>query len=142
MAVLEAGGGALLSPPNWPHVVVTLQDCVMVETRKVFRNFLDEVAHFVERAALWREPPILYPAITGLMAEDERAAPNRREVEVYLRKMLEGSGEADEESEMRLCLRSRAAASIEVRCLAPPGFCRAACPHFALLCFVCVCALG
>lgn len=113
VAVLEAGGGALLSPPNWPHVVVTLQDCVMVETRKVFRNVLDEVAYFVERAALWREPPILYPFITALQA-GEAAAARRREVAAHLRAMLEGSREEEGEA-VRACLRSRAEASLEVR---------------------------
>eukprot|EP00892_Ulva_mutabilis_P012387 jgi/Ulvmu1/9520/UM053_0008.1 len=110
VAVLEAGGGALLSPPNWPHIVVTLQDCVMVETRKVFRNVLDEVAYFVERAALWREPPILYPCITELLGGGG-VVEKRREVEGHLRKMLEGGSEGDA-SQLSWCLRSRAEASI------------------------------
>lgn len=123
VAVLEAGGGALLSPPNWPHVVVTLQDCVMVETRKVFRNVLDEVGYFVERAALWREPPILYPFITALQA-GEAAAARRREVAAHLRAMLEGSAEEAGE-EVRTCLRSRAEASLEVRLTLCSGGARA-----------------
>jgi hypothetical protein len=43
VALLEAGGPPLLSPPNWPHLVLTLQDCVMVEQRRIFRNVTDEV---------------------------------------------------------------------------------------------------
>ena len=46
VALLEAGGPPLLSPPNWPHLVLTLQDCVMVEQRRVFRNVSDEVTPF------------------------------------------------------------------------------------------------
>ena len=38
VAPLEAGGCPLLSPPNWPHMVLTTQDCVMVEQRKVRRG--------------------------------------------------------------------------------------------------------
>jgi hypothetical protein len=43
IAPLEAGGRPLLSPPNVPHLVMTLQHCVMVEERVIHTLFLDEV---------------------------------------------------------------------------------------------------
>ena len=35
IALLEAGGRPLLSPPNVPHMVITVDTCVMVEQRRV-----------------------------------------------------------------------------------------------------------
>lgn len=52
VAPLEAGGQLLLSPANLPHCVITLQDCVMVEMRKIFKLFLDEVHYFQARRVL------------------------------------------------------------------------------------------
>ena len=54
VAPLEAGGAPLLSPPNMPHLVLSCQDCVMVEERRVSVLFLDEVglARLVLRRAL------------------------------------------------------------------------------------------
>jgi len=60
VALLEAGGPPLLSPPNVQHVVLTLQNCVMVEERLVSVLFLDEVAYFLNLVNSWAEPPILY----------------------------------------------------------------------------------
>ena len=70
VAPLEAGGQLLLSPANLPHCVVTLQDCAMIEMRKIFKAFLDEVEYFQRQAALWHERPIFYPFI----ADDLRDA--------------------------------------------------------------------
>lgn len=74
VAPLEAGGRPLLSPANLPHVVITLQDCVMVEMRKIFHLCIDEVAHFMRRAALWQEPPIMYPFITSTLRDTGQTA--------------------------------------------------------------------
>jgi hypothetical protein len=71
VALLEAGGRPLLSPPNAPHLVLTLQDCVMVEERKVGKLFLDEVVYFLHRAALWTAPPILYPFVSDMCKSGE-----------------------------------------------------------------------
>ena len=90
----------------------------MVETRKVFRNVLDEVAYFVERAALWREPPILYPFITALLGGDG-AASRRRELERHLRRMGTAAGQGAG-SDLAWCLRSRAEASAAVRRFSGP----------------------
>jgi len=43
VAPLEAGGRALLSAANMPHMVLTVRDCVMVEERRLSVFFLDEV---------------------------------------------------------------------------------------------------
>jgi hypothetical protein len=43
VAPLEAGGAPLLSPPNMPHLVLSCQDCVMVEERRISVLFVDEV---------------------------------------------------------------------------------------------------
>ena len=40
VAPLAAGGRPLLSPPNAPHLVLTVQDCVMVEERRISTLFL------------------------------------------------------------------------------------------------------
>ena len=47
VAPLEAGGLPLLSPPNMPHMVMTVRDCVMVEERRISHFFLDEVCGIV-----------------------------------------------------------------------------------------------
>ena len=39
VAPLLAGGYPLLSPPNAPHMVLTVQDCVMVEQRRISKIF-------------------------------------------------------------------------------------------------------
>ena len=68
IAALEAGGRPLLSMPNLPHLVVTVQDCVMIEQRRVSPLFLDEVHYWLERVRRWEDPPVMYP----LLAEDIR----------------------------------------------------------------------
>ena len=64
IAALEAGGRPLMSAPNLPHLVLTVQDCVMVEQRRLSLLFMDEVAYFAERIRRWREPPVLYAVFT------------------------------------------------------------------------------
>eukprot|EP00041_Stephanoeca_diplocostata_P016540 m.326124 g.326124 ORF g.326124 m.326124 type:complete len:591 (+) comp20397_c0_seq1:240-2012(+) len=64
VALLEAGGRPLLSPPNVPHLVITVDTCVMVEQRRVSRLFLDEVLYFQKRMARWIDPPIMYQFVT------------------------------------------------------------------------------
>mgnify|MGYP001594995155 CR=1 FL=1 len=60
VAVLQAGGLPLISPPNIPHVVITVRDCVMVEQRRVCNLFLDEVCYLLRRADTWEKAPIIY----------------------------------------------------------------------------------
>jgi hypothetical protein len=74
VAPLEAGGRPLLSPPNAPHLVLTIQDCVMVEERRIFRLFLDDVDLFLRRAHLWSDLPIMYPFISETLASTEGVA--------------------------------------------------------------------
>eukprot|EP00045_Choanoeca_perplexa_P016730 m.229649 g.229649 ORF g.229649 m.229649 type:complete len:590 (+) comp17344_c0_seq2:2537-4306(+) len=69
VAALEAGGRPLMSAPNLPHLVLTIQDCVMVEQRRLSLLFMDEVAYFAERIRRWREPPVLY-AVFSLGLKD------------------------------------------------------------------------
>ncbi|EKX34748.1 hypothetical protein GUITHDRAFT_146966 [Guillardia theta CCMP2712] len=72
IAALEAGGSPLLSPPNVPHLVITLQDCVMVEERAISIFFLDEVIYFLEKASKdWDQRPIIYPFINETMKDDD-----------------------------------------------------------------------
>lgn len=63
VALLRAGGEPLLSPPNLPHLVITTQDCVMVEQRRLSRFFLDESWYFAERTRNWQHRPIAYDFI-------------------------------------------------------------------------------
>lgn len=74
VAPLAAGAAPLLSPPNAPHYVVTLQDCCMVEQRVVLHAHLDEAWHFVsDRAKAWAEPPIVYPVLRAVFGDDGHA---------------------------------------------------------------------
>mmetsp|Transcript_15963 Transcript_15963/g.38851 ORF Transcript_15963/g.38851 Transcript_15963/m.38851 type:complete len:505 (+) Transcript_15963:193-1707(+) len=73
VAPLEAGGAPLLSPPNVPHLVITLQHCVMVEQRVIHKLFLDEVAYFMLRAEHWLERPIFYPFLQKTLQDAESA---------------------------------------------------------------------
>jgi len=63
VAAVEAGGRALLSVPNVPHMVITVRDCVLVEERKIMKAFMDEVSYFLRRKQAWEDAPILYPFI-------------------------------------------------------------------------------
>ena len=44
----------------------------MVEMRRVVSLLMDEVLYFLERAAEWAEPPILYPVITESLQDETR----------------------------------------------------------------------
>eukprot|EP00744_Colponema_vietnamica_P015816 GILI01022174.1.p1 GENE.GILI01022174.1~~GILI01022174.1.p1 ORF type:complete len:531 (+),score=39.35 GILI01022174.1:32-1624(+) len=70
IAVLEAGGMPLVSPPNIPHAVITLNECVMVEQRRVCNLFLDEVSYLLQKVKYWRLTPIIYDYI-GVTLSDE-----------------------------------------------------------------------
>ena len=63
VALLEAGGKPLLSTPNAPHMVITLQNCVMVEQRALSALFLDDAQLWLARAATWRDAPVEYDAV-------------------------------------------------------------------------------
>ena len=70
VAPLEAGGRPLLSPPNVPHLVITLQHCVMVEQRIISVLFLDEVHYFMAKAARdWDDQPKMYPLLTETLQD-------------------------------------------------------------------------
>jgi hypothetical protein len=60
VAVLESGGLPLVSPPNIPHAVFTVNECVMVEQRRICNVFLDEVAYFLQKVKTWKGHPIVY----------------------------------------------------------------------------------
>jgi len=71
MALLEAGGQVLTSPPNIPHIVYTTQTCVMTEQRRISKLFLDECDYFHERASNWNAaPPHFYPFNTESLHDD------------------------------------------------------------------------
>eukprot|EP01062_Namystynia_karyoxenos_P074538 TRINITY_DN71482_c0_g1_i1.p1 TRINITY_DN71482_c0_g1~~TRINITY_DN71482_c0_g1_i1.p1 ORF type:complete len:572 (+),score=211.96 TRINITY_DN71482_c0_g1_i1:38-1753(+) len=69
LALVEAGGRPLLLPPNLPHTVLTLQDCVMVEERRLSRLWLDDVRYFEERNRLSRERPISYAFVSRTLRD-------------------------------------------------------------------------
>jgi len=74
IALLEAGGWSLISPPNVPHMVLTTQHCVMVEQRKIFFAFLDEVYYFLIRARQsWGQShsPIVYKFISETLQDSD-----------------------------------------------------------------------
>ncbi|KAH8603340.1 hypothetical protein ERJ75_001827700 [Trypanosoma vivax] len=60
VALLESGGRPLISPPNIPHVVVTVNDCVMVEQRRLAYLFMEEISYFLRKCAHWSDNPIIY----------------------------------------------------------------------------------
>lgn len=60
VAVLESGGRPLISPPNIPHAVFTVNNCVMIEQRRVCNLFLEEVAYFLQKCKRWQNHPIVY----------------------------------------------------------------------------------
>ena len=74
VAPLEAGGRPLLSPPNQQHCVLTVQNCVMVEQRRLNLLFADEILYFLKRVAHWREPPILYDFLSDCLQSEVRVA--------------------------------------------------------------------
>lgn len=74
IAPLEAGGRPLLSPPNQLHCVLTVQDCVMAEQRRLSLLFPDEIVYFLQRASGWREPPILYDFLVDSLQNEVRVA--------------------------------------------------------------------
>ena len=70
VALLEAGGKPLLSTPNAPHMVITLQHCVMVEQRALSSLFLDDAQLWLARAATWSDAPIEYEAVRQACSAD------------------------------------------------------------------------
>ncbi|ORC88298.1 uncharacterized protein TM35_000171700 [Trypanosoma theileri] len=74
VAVLESGGRPLISPPNIPHVVITVNDCVMVEQRRVAYLFLDEISYFLQKCAYWSGNPIVYDHIENDLQDESYVA--------------------------------------------------------------------
>ncbi|CBH18562.1 hypothetical protein, conserved [Trypanosoma brucei gambiense DAL972] len=60
VALLESGSRPLISPPNIPHIVVTLNDCIMVEQRRLAYLFMEEISYFLQKCAHWSDNPIIY----------------------------------------------------------------------------------
>jgi hypothetical protein len=140
VALLEEGGRPLLSPPNWPHLVITLQDCVMIETRKICKLFLDEVAYFMQRAKLWRDPPILYPFITSVLQTTE----GMQNIERFLLERIGDSSHDNDTSrdilhegevdEIPAFIKQRALASLKVHVSKTPT-----CPFITAMWFKSAC---
>lgn len=102
VAFLEAGGEPLLSTPNVPHMVLTLQDCVMVEQRLHSGLFMDDVTVWMKRAEGWMDAPIMYPFIEEVLMDERKI---QDEFIVPLLHILE-----DEKTD--ILLRLRAASSL------------------------------
>ena len=75
VAILKAGGRALVSPPNIPHLVVSVNDCVMVEQRRVVLAHLDEVAYFLQKCRKWTRNPVIYGYVQDELHKDEVVQP-------------------------------------------------------------------
>ena len=71
IAMLESGGRPLVSPPNIPHAVFTVNDCVMVEQRRVCNLFLDEVAYFLQKVKHWAGNPIVYQYVEKELQDEQ-----------------------------------------------------------------------
>lgn len=63
VCLLEAGGPALLQPPNLPFMSIMLQSAITIEQRCVSLLWLDEVSYFLNRTKLWPSDPFIYPLI-------------------------------------------------------------------------------
>lgn len=74
VAPLEAGEQPLLSMPNLPHLVLTVQDCVMVEQRRISTYFMDEVHYWLERARRWADAPVMYPFLQDVVTSETEMA--------------------------------------------------------------------
>ncbi|KEG12844.1 hypothetical protein DQ04_01381000 [Trypanosoma grayi] len=74
VAVLESGGRPLISPPNIPHAVISLNDCIMVEQRRVANLFLDEISYFLQKCAYWSGNPIVYDYIEKDLQDESYVA--------------------------------------------------------------------
>ncbi|WZN64813.1 hypothetical protein HKI87_10g63700 [Chloropicon roscoffensis] len=106
VAPLLAGGYPLLSPPNAPHMVVTAQDCVMIEQRRISKLFLDEVEYFLRRAKIWNTTPIFYDFIETELRDPNLVLSNVVEPLVALgTKALKSLQEAGGEAEAKLWRR-------------------------------------
>jgi hypothetical protein len=70
VAVLESGGAPLITPPNLPQLSLALQDCVVVEQRRVCNLWLDDVSYFLHRCARWQTNPIIYSYLQQELQDD------------------------------------------------------------------------
>ena len=51
--------------------VQQVQDCVMIEQRRILKLFMDEVHYFLERTTKWKTEPILYTFITEDLRDED-----------------------------------------------------------------------
>eukprot|EP00754_Rhynchopus_humris_P037243 Rhum_TRINITY_DN19364_c0_g1::Rhum_TRINITY_DN19364_c0_g1_i1::g.169889::m.169889 len=112
LCLIEAGGRPLLMFPNVPHTVLTVDDSVLVEERRVSILFLDEVAYFVRRSRQSTAPPIFYDFVTNTCTD---AAALREQVITPLFTILRDADAPQvggESAELRKCVRRRAVASL------------------------------
>ena len=70
IAVLEDGSEPLVSPPNIPHIVITINDCVMVEQRRVCNFFLDEVSYLLQKVRYWSNNPVIYTYVNETLQHE------------------------------------------------------------------------
>lgn len=98
VAGLRAGGEPLLSPPNMPHMVITTENCVMVEERRVSVLFMDEVCYFMNRAAKWHTIPILYHFLRYNLCQSNM-------VEEYVSKLLAVMNSSHTQASISACAK-------------------------------------
>ncbi|KPI90781.1 hypothetical protein ABL78_0014 [Leptomonas seymouri] len=70
VAVLESGGTPLIIPPNLAQLSIALEDCVVVEQRRVSNLWLDDVSYFLHRCARWQTNPIIYAYLQQDLQDD------------------------------------------------------------------------
>ncbi|KPA84734.1 hypothetical protein ABB37_01231 [Leptomonas pyrrhocoris] len=70
VAVLESGGAPLIVPPNLAQLSIALEDCVVVEQRRVSNLWLDDVSYFLQRCAGWQSNPMIYAYLQQNLQDD------------------------------------------------------------------------
>jgi hypothetical protein len=108
VAVLESAGRPLISPPNIPHAVFSLNNCVMVEQRRVCNLFLEEVAHFLQKCKKWQNHPIVYQYVEEQLQNE---AVVREEIIPTLNALFH-SHDDEQHRDLDLLMRKRVAASL------------------------------
>ncbi|GET91517.1 hypothetical protein, conserved [Leishmania tarentolae] len=106
VAILESGGAPLIIPPNVAQTSIALQDCVVVEQRRISNLWLDDVSYFLYRCARWHMSPIIYSYLQQDLQDDNFIG---GQVVPYLIRVFEEHKEA---SSFHAAIRRRAVISL------------------------------
>ncbi|KAG5496240.1 hypothetical protein JKF63_02541 [Porcisia hertigi] len=106
VAILESGGPPILIPPNVAQTSIALQDCVVVEQRRISNLWLDDVSYFLHRCARWHTNPIIYAYLQENLQDETFVA---GQVVPYLIRVFDEHSEA---TSYHAAVRRRAALSL------------------------------